>query len=348
MLDDSVYFNEAWGSLRHCDVRALKVGDGLSYTWRDVTDRVEALERFRLLAENASDIVLEASLDGVIRWISPSCRMLSFEPEELLGRSILDFVHESDRDVIIEHRAHVLAGDDPTSIEARCVSNDGETTWMSVSARPIRDASGAMTAVVVGLRNIDAEIAARASLSESEAHFRLLAENSSDVVYETDPEGLITWVSPSVHKVMGWSPTQLVGSRAADLAAVEEADDYADQYQKLLCGEEVGRGRVQLRTASGELRWMAVRVQPTRDRSRNVLGSVVSLRDCQSEVAAERSARTLSAGYQVLVHSECEERLLADMCAAAADMAVTRWRGTDAGTTTPPAVSRRSPRATPP
>jgi PAS domain-containing protein len=63
ILDDSTYYNEIWNSERHCDVRALKVGDGLSYTWRDVTDRAQALEKYRLLAENASDIVFEADLE---------------------------------------------------------------------------------------------------------------------------------------------------------------------------------------------------------------------------------------------------------------------------------------------
>ena len=71
ILDDSVYYNEIWGSLRHCDVRAHKVGDGLSYTWRDVTERVELIEHFRLLAENASDVVYETDPQGVIRWVRP-------------------------------------------------------------------------------------------------------------------------------------------------------------------------------------------------------------------------------------------------------------------------------------
>ena len=76
VLDDSVYYNEVWGSERHCDVRALKVGDGLSYTWRDVTDRVQLIEKYRLLAENASDIVYETDVNGIIKWTSPSMQTL--------------------------------------------------------------------------------------------------------------------------------------------------------------------------------------------------------------------------------------------------------------------------------
>ncbi|HEY1825089.1 MAG TPA: PAS domain S-box protein, partial [Acidimicrobiales bacterium] len=319
IVDDSVYFNEAWGSLRHCDVRALKVGDSLSYTWRDVTDRFHMLERFRLLAENASDIVFEADLDGLIRWISPSCRMLGWEPEDLLGHPIFDFVYPGDHEVVIEHRRDVLDGVDAASIEARYMAQHGEPHWMSVSAKATRDHDGAITAVVVGLRSIEGEVATRKSLARSEAHFRLLAENSSDVVVESDPNGVITWVSPSVYEMLGWRPEALIGTRAADLAADEDAERFDDQHQSLLAGGSVGRGQVQLRTASGHLHWMAVRAQPTRNASRKLTGSVISLRDCQSEVAAQRAARTLSAGSQVLIHSEREEDLLVAMCQAAAD-----------------------------
>ena len=55
------------------------------------------------------------------------------------------------------------------------------------------------------------------------------------------------------------------------------------------------------------------------DASDRVVGSVVALRDCQSEVAAQRAASTLSAGSQVLVRSENEADLLVQMCQAAVD-----------------------------
>ncbi len=190
ILDDSIYFNEVWGSERHCDVRALKVGDGLSYTWRDITERVQLNERYRLLAENASDVVYETDPEGLIRWMSPSTRrVLSWQPSDLLGISSFDFIAEDDRAKVRAHHARALRGDYPDAIEARYRSAEGDEHWMSVSARPIRTSAGAIEAIVVGLRGIDAEVATRHSLATSESHFRLLAENSTDVVLETDYEG---------------------------------------------------------------------------------------------------------------------------------------------------------------
>jgi PAS domain S-box-containing protein len=319
ILDDSTYYNEIWNSERHCDVRALKVGDGLSYTWRDVTDRAQALEKYRLLAENASDIVFEADLDGRIQWISPSSQILEWRPEDLHGRSIFDLIFDGDHELVAEHRRQVLAGENPGAIEARYRSPAGDLHWMSVSAKPIRARDDLIVAIVVGLRSIDAEVATRQSLAKSESHFRLLAENSSDVVYETDLDGVIKWVSPSVYQVLGWAPDSLLGTRAVDLVAKEDAAELSERHEQILSGQKIGRAQFRLRTADGDLRWMGVRAQPARGATSNIVGSVVSLRDCQSEVAAQRAANTLSAGSQVLVRSESEEDLLVEMCQAAVD-----------------------------
>ena len=319
ILDDSVYYNEVWKSERHCDVRAVRVGDGLSYTWRDVTDRVRALENYRLLAENASDIVYEVGRDGLLKWISQSSQLLNWRPEDLIGRESFDLIYEGDHEIASEYRRQIFAGENPASIELRYCSATGELHWMSVSAKSIYERDGSVGAIVVGLRNIEDEVATRQSLAESEAHFRLLAENSSDIVFETNVDGVIKWVSPSVYEVLGWTPEEIVGMRAVDLVALDDAAELTERHERLLSGRTIGGAQFRLRTATGDLRWMGVRAQPAHGTTTSIVGSVFALRDCQSEVAAQRAASTLSAGSQVLVRSESEEDLLVQMCQAAVD-----------------------------
>ena len=319
VVDDSIYYNEVHGSERHCDVRALKVGDGLSYTWRDVTERVQLIEKFRLLAENASDIVYETDFDGVIKWMSPSAKTLGWDSEKLIGTSVFDLIFADDHATALSVRERVHKGAPGAQFEARYREESGELHWMSVSSKALRASDGRVASFVVGLRCIDTEIATRRSLAKSEEHFRLVAENSSDVLYETDVDGVIQWISPSVRQVLGYSPSELVGTRSADLASKDDFANVVDRHQQVLSGKKVGRVQMRLRTAGGELRWMAVRAQPTRDSSGRVMGSVVALRDCQNEIAAQRAASTLSAGSQVLVRSENEADLFVQMCQAAVD-----------------------------
>jgi PAS domain S-box-containing protein len=122
-----------------------------------------------------------------------------------------------------------------------------------------------------------------------------------------------------VHQVLGYSPSSLIGTRSVDLVAKNDFAKTIERHELVLSGKKVGREQMRLRTATGELRWMAVRAQPTRGSSDSVIGSVVALRDCQSEIAAQRAAKTLSAGSQVLVRSENESDLFAEMCQAAVD-----------------------------
>ena len=86
------------GELRWISVnaRALRDGDvitGVVSTFVDVTEQqavvaalAESEKRFRLLAENASDLITSIDAEGVRTYVSPSCRvLLGYEPEELIG-----------------------------------------------------------------------------------------------------------------------------------------------------------------------------------------------------------------------------------------------------------------------
>ncbi len=318
ILDDSVYYNEVWGSLRHCDVRAQKVGDGLSYTWRDVTERVELIERFRVLAENASDVVYETDPEGSIRWMSPSAAgLLKWRPEELLGTNSFDLIHPDDLDIVLENRKPLLRGDSTEPVEVRYRSAEGEYHWMSKATRATLDSSGQASTLIVGLRSIDDEVATRTSLMASESHFRLLAENSLDVVIETDMEGAIRWVSPSVQEVLGWNPRFLIGTKTNDLVMAADLEKADRWRQRVHQGEKIGSVQLRTKTGRGEVRWMALRAQPAYGPNGEVAGGIIGLRDCQSEVIAQRAANTLAAGSQVLVRSEREQDLLFEMCQAA-------------------------------
>jgi PAS domain S-box-containing protein len=320
VLDDSIYYNEVWGSLRHCDVRAQKVGDGLSYTWRDVTERVQLIEHYRLLAENASDVVYETDRDGTFRWMSPSAGgLLKWNPQELLGTSSFDLIHADDLPGVLSNRKPTLRGQSTEPLEVRYRSADGEYHWMSKSTRGTIDDTGQAPTLIVGLRSIDNEVTTRQSLIASESHFRLLAENSLDVVIETDLEGTILWASPSVREVLGWDSGRLMGAKTHDFVFPADLEKAAEWRKRVHQGEKVGTVQLRTKTARGEMRWMALRAQPALGPSGEVTGVIIGLRDCQSEVVAQRAAGTLAAGSQVLVRSEREQDLLFEMCQAAVD-----------------------------
>ncbi len=59
---------------------------------------------------------------------------------------------------------------------------------------------------------------------KSEARYRALIESSTDFIWETDAHGIYTYVSPSIHNILGRSPESVVGQTPFDLMAPDEAD----------------------------------------------------------------------------------------------------------------------------
>ena len=105
VLDDFAYAQELMGDeQRRYDLRGARVGDGLSFSWRDVTDRhdaalrlAESEDQYRLLAENAADMVMRLSPARIFEWVCIQVGdVVGWAPSDLVGRPFDDFIHPAD------------------------------------------------------------------------------------------------------------------------------------------------------------------------------------------------------------------------------------------------------------
>ncbi len=155
--------------VRLFDLRGIRVGDALSITVRDVTAREQAAKelaesqaRYRLLAENASDIVYRMHIDGTIEWLSDGVvHITGRSPESFIGHHIDEFVHGPDQDLIdAAAEEAVLTG--KASVRFRTLDADGQLHWLEAALHPIESEAG--TVLVGGCRDVQAEMQAIAEL----------------------------------------------------------------------------------------------------------------------------------------------------------------------------------------
>ncbi len=140
-----------------------------------LTGRLQASEqRYRVLAENGSDVILTGPPDGRIDWVSDSVeRTLGWQPQDLVGRHGLQFIHPDDRPGVELVLLRVAAGE-PQRLEARWLRADGTSLWMSGLLGPERDAAGLAVGRISNWRDISSEHQAREELA---AERELLAVN---------------------------------------------------------------------------------------------------------------------------------------------------------------------------
>ncbi|MDO9076829.1 MAG: ATP-binding protein [Brevundimonas sp.] len=121
--------------------------------FQDVTESVRAHDRtaasearYRLLADNATDIIATYGLDGVFEYVSPSIEgAMGYRPEELVGRSFWEFMHTDDVEGLrAAFTAYLKAGPGASSprVPYRGVRKDGQLVWLEAHPMVIRDARG--------------------------------------------------------------------------------------------------------------------------------------------------------------------------------------------------------------
>lgn len=117
-------------------------------------------------------------------------------------------------------------------------------------------------------------------LRESEARFRLLAENSSDIVMSLQPDGTVRYVSPAIRQMGGFDPDRVVGARAVDMVLPEYRGELIRAHAAALA-EPDRTVTVDYRalTATGELRWFESNMRGVRDEAGRVTGTVSVVRD---------------------------------------------------------------------
>ncbi|HEU0130693.1 MAG TPA: EAL domain-containing protein [Mycobacteriales bacterium] len=183
--------------------------------------------RFRALVENGSDLVTLVDGAGSVTFASPACEhLLGVTDEELLGKHPFDRIHPDDRFLAGSLLDVVWASAGAREpIESRFRHADGSWRWFEVVAENLLD-EPEVSGVVVHFRDITDRKRAQLELQESAARFRSLVQHASDVVVVLDQQAHISYVSPSVTRVLGYLPDEIAGTNGAvlvhddDLAAL--------------------------------------------------------------------------------------------------------------------------------
>lgn len=137
-------------------------------------------------------------------------------------------------------------------------------------------------------RDISGRHEALETLAASEEQFRLLAENSTDVILRLDMNDTILWISPSVTPVLGWTPEDALGHDGKEfLATAETREQYAHDKAWVMAGQGAV-SRPQVRAAAGDVHWMEVHSFPYRTAEGIASGMVASMHLIDDQVRMEQ------------------------------------------------------------
>ena len=195
--------------------------------WKARADRIriqnaltESESQFRLLAENASDMIARLTTYGDMIYISPACKtILGRAPEELQGVNIFDLIHEEDRAVIRELFDR-NSTDATYTVTFRASHLNGAYIWLETSARAVLDPN---TKKAVEIQSASRDITERKRAEEAlqQAHKQLSEAYERTIegwvraldLRDRETEGhtqRVTEITLKVAKQLGYTPEELL------------------------------------------------------------------------------------------------------------------------------------------
>lgn len=293
--------------------RALTDGSGqvtIHSVGRDIDARLvaerllqESEERYRFLAENSIDMILLLGKDGKRYYASPSSRtLLGYEPEEMLATDARQVIHADD----IAKVLRVLAtGAIDAPLPFRMRRKNGSYVWVEGMGRAISSANQPPRILVV-IRDITQRIDAEQRLRESEARYRLLAENCNDMVFQLDTSLVRRYVSPACRDVLGYEPQEMCGVSPIHMAHPEDAPRLALVFQSLLGGETDRQSIVnRIRHRKGHWIWVEAQLRAVVEPSTGARSGVIgTLRDISARKVAEDEMANTHRRLQALARED--------------------------------------------
>jgi len=174
-------------------------------------------KKYRLIAENTSDGIIVLSKNNEIEYVSESyIKQLGYTEEEHLSRKMNDIyesLHIDDRDIVFAKIFKAIENKESNLIYSfRVKHKNGHYIWREDNAKFIYDENGNYLKAHVICRDVTERfkyqeelIDAKSKIEEKEKLYRLLAENSSDVIWIMDTNLNFTYLSPSNEKLFGYT-----------------------------------------------------------------------------------------------------------------------------------------------
>lgn len=260
----------------------------------------EREELFRTVLDTSPIGVGLVALDGAwIRVNRALCEILGQTEGEMLGGSIHSAIHPEDR-LADAHKFACLVRGEIGSYEAeqRWLRPDGAAAWVLSTRSLARDEEGHPLHFIVQAQDITDRRRGEEALRASERRFRSLIENASDMVTVLDMNWIISYESPSVERVLGHAPDELIGRSVLDLV---HPDDVPTVMEKLgaLRDEADGVQAAEIRLRHRDGSWRILEAKGSnRIQDAAIGGLVVNSRDITERKQAEEQLARYAAEIQ--------------------------------------------------
>ncbi len=315
------------GSFLMCEINASILCDsdnvpiGILYVLRDISLRKQAEKalkesegKYRLITEKMTDVVWLMDLNGKSTYVSPSITFFTgFSVDEYLQQSIEErFTPESAahglpifaRELQMYLTTPIIRENYSKTLELEYKCKNGGTKWGELRVTPYYDENNNF----IGIQGVTRDITERKfmldELHTSEEKYRNLFENVQDVFYQTNLEGNIIEISPSIKYFSEFTREELIGTPVSNL--YYNANDREFLINAIQKNGELRDYELRLKTKIGVIKYVSINARLIFDAAGKPSRIDGALRDITERKQAEDKLRDSEEKLSTLFESMTE------------------------------------------
>jgi len=297
----------------------------------DITERrkaEEALrqseERYRLIAENMSDVIWIMDLNLRYQYVSPSIEHTrGFTVDEAMGMMARDYISEESLKIVTKRLADELelekiGGADPdrvTTMELEVKKKDGSWIWIEVRVTFLRDNEGKPIGFLGVSRDITGRKRAQEALKDSEEKLRIIFDSMGDAATVVDLHDNIINCNEAAVRLHGFgSKNELIGRKASELVAVADRERAVKDAIGALKEPYVsGRAEYKLLTKDGREFQGEFGISVLKDKSGKPAGFIGLAHDISERKRAAEALRQSEEKLRLMFDSMTDGVVVTDM-----------------------------------
>ena len=261
-------------------------------------------EILKSIMDTISEGVVYQEASGEIKiWNRSAAKMFGLQADQAVGQTSIS----RDWHLIFEDGSPCPGDQHPSMITLRTgqalegevrgiKQNQGSVTWLSVNTRPLFQPGQKLPhAVVISFRDITRHKQAEDEMRQSQQRVRQVTSLSREMVWEVDQQGMYTYLSEGVAKILGYEPGELVGKKQFyDLHPKEGREAFKQAAFKVFARQGTFTNFInQALSKQGSLVWLSTNGMPLLDAQGSLLGYRGSDSDITERKQAQENYRTL-------------------------------------------------------
>jgi len=274
------------------------------------THKPEELRRLMAaIVESSEDAIVALEPSGqILVWNHGAESIFGYSAEEAIGTDFQALMLPGERAAVERHILQVFEGQALRLIRCIAARNDGTPITLSMTWWPVRDASGAVTAIATTIRDVTALMGNDAAPALAAS----IVESSEDGISSTSLDGTILSWNRAAERMAGYTSEEIIGKNVAILTRSERLDGLPKILAAVRAGLTIGPVDVTLQAKDGGRIEASFSVFPIRNAVGEVVGASGIARSIAARLQAEHKLKESESRFRRVFENNGSVMLLID------------------------------------